>query len=121
MTAGPPPPSPPLELSPAHLEALRRLAAEGFETVRFQYFESQVGLCKYGCAALLAPLPGGSFRLAAAPTVLIEGRLSARVERGGEEWFVWKAQEVRATPELKDSLQRFEDELHALLNLPPAG
>jgi len=117
MTAGPPPP---LELSPAHLETLRRLAAEGFETVRFQYFESQVGLRKYGCAALLAPLAGGSFRLSASPTVLIEGRLSARVERGGEEWFVWKAHQLRATPELRVALRNFEDELRRLLQLPPA-
>lgn len=119
MTASRPPQSPPLELAPAHLETLRRLATEGFEIVRFQYFESQVGVRKQGCAALLAPAPGGSFRIAAAPTVLIEGHLSARVERGGEAWFVWKAHQVRATTELSAALRRFEDELRALLELPP--
>ena len=121
MNAGPPSQPQPLELSPTHLETLRRLVTEGFEVVRYQYFESQVGLRKDGCAALLAPQPGGSFLLAAAPTVLVEGHLSARVERGGEVWFVWKAHEVRATPVLKASLKRFEDELHDSLNLPPAG
>jgi len=120
MTPGPPSQSPLLELSPEHLETLRRLVTEGFEVVRFQYFESQVGLRKYGCVALLAPQPGGSFRLAAAPTVLIEGHLTARVERGGEEWFVWKAHEVHANPELRETLRRFEEELRVLLGLPPA-
>lgn len=120
MTPGPPPQSPPLELSPEHLETLRRLVAEGFEVVRFQFFESQVGLRKYSCAALLIPQHGGGWRLAAAPTVLIEGHLSARLERGGEEWFVWKAHEVHANPELRETLRRFEEELRVLLELPPA-
>ena len=119
MSAAPPPQPPPLELSPAHLESLRRLAAEGFELVRFQYFESHVGLRKHGCAALLAPQPGGVWRLAVAPTVIVEGHLSARVERGGEEWFVWKSHQVRASAELRETLRRFEEELRALLERPP--
>jgi hypothetical protein len=98
---------------------LRRLVAEGFEVVQFLYFESHVGVRKHGCAALLAPQPNGSFQLAAAPTVLVEGHLSARVERGGEEWFVWKAHQVRATHELRNALRRFEEELRALLEVPP--
>ncbi|MGH9804733.1 MAG: hypothetical protein ACRD4D_06150 [Candidatus Acidiferrales bacterium] len=120
MSTGSSPQPPPLELTPAQLESLRRFTTEGFEIVRFQYFESQVGLRKYGCAALLAPQPDGTFRLAAAPTVIIEGHLSARVERGGEEWFVWKTHRVRATPELQDALQRIESELRSLLEPPPA-
>lgn len=118
MVPAPVPPQPPLELSPAHLERLQLLRREGFELVRFQYFEGHIGVRKYGCGALLKPLAGGELRLAVPPAYLVEGNLSALVERGGEQSFVWKSHEVRASEERLGALRQFAEELRALLEPP---
>jgi len=99
---------------------LRLLAAAGFELVRFQYFEGHIGLRKHGCAALLTPLAGGALKLAAEPAYLVEGHLGALVERGGEQWFVWKSHQVPATPARLAALDEFAAELRALLEPPRA-
>ncbi|HKZ53059.1 MAG TPA: hypothetical protein VJ085_07250 [Candidatus Acidoferrales bacterium] len=112
-------PPQPLELSETHLERLRLLSQQGFELTRFPFFDAHIGVKKYGCAALLQPLPQGRWQIAASPTYVVEGHLSALVERGGEAWFVWKSYQVRATPERLEALRRFEQELRALLE-PPA-
>ena len=112
-------PSQPLELSKDHLERLGLLNEQGFELTRFPFFDAHIGAKKCGCAALLQPLPGGRWQVAASPTYVVEGHLSALVERGGEEWFVWKSHQVRATPERLEALRRFEQELQALLEPPP--
>jgi len=104
-------PQQPLELTPAHLERLRRLLARGFEPAQLPYFSGCVGLRKNECVALLRPLPEGRFEPAAPPTWLVEGNLSARMEQGGEEWFVWKSRRVRATGERLAALRRFREEL----------
>lgn len=119
MVPAPVPPQQPLELSPAHLERLQALTTAGFELVRFPFFEAHLGVRKYGCAALLKPQPGGELTLAVAPSYLVEGNLSALVERGGEQRFIWKAHQVAATPERLALLRRFEEELRALLATPP--
>jgi len=112
-------PPQPLELSQTHLERLRLLSEQGFELTRFAFFDAHIGVKKYSCAALLQPLPAGRWQVAASPTYVVEDHLSALVGRGGEEWFVWKAHQVRATPERLEALRRFEQELQALLELPP--
>lgn len=119
MVPTPAPPPQPLELSPAHLERLQVLVQSGFELVRFPFFEGHIGVRKYGCATLLKPQSGGGLSLAVAPSVLVEGNLSALVERGGERWFVWKSHQVPATEDRLAALERFEQELRALLE-PPA-
>jgi hypothetical protein len=112
-------PSQPLALTEAHLEQLRRLQAEGFELARFPFFEAQIGVKKFGCAALLEPLPEGSWKIAAPPAYVVEGNLSATVEQGGEQWFVWKSHRLRASGERLATLRGFEQALRALLALPP--
>lgn len=111
-------PPQPVELTPAHLERLHRLVAEGFEPVQFPYFAGYVGVRKHGCAALLRPLPGGELRIVTPPSYVVEGNLSALVERGGEQWFVWKSHQVRATEERLRVLKQFEEELRRLLATP---
>jgi hypothetical protein len=111
-------PQQPLELTPAHLERLRHLLAAGFEPAELPFFSGCVAVKKYGCAALLRPQPEGKFELAAPASWLLAGQLSAKVERGGEEWFVWKAHQVRATPERLEALRQFEMELRGLLESP---
>ncbi|MGH9863049.1 MAG: hypothetical protein ACRD35_06460 [Candidatus Acidiferrales bacterium] len=112
--------SPPerVRLGGAHLDRVLRLVAARFEFVRFRFLEAFVGVKKYGCAALLAPVPEGTFTLAAPPAYLIEGNMSALVERGGAKWFVWKSNQVPATEPLLEDLRRFETELRGYLEAP---
>lgn len=109
----------PAELSQAHLQNLQALVSRGFELVHFPLFAACIGVKKYGCAALLQPKAGGQLRLAAPPSYLIEGNISALVQRGGERWFVWKSRQVEATAERLEALRQFEDELRRLLEQPP--
>ena len=111
---------PPAELTEAHLAQLRALQSRAFELVPFPLFPGYVGVKKCGCAALLEPLPEGRLRLYAPPAYLLDGNLAVRVEQGGEEWFVWKSQRVRATEERRAALRRFEEELRVLLASRPA-
>jgi hypothetical protein len=104
-------PPQPLELTPAHLERLRRLLAEGFQPAQFPYFTGCVGLKKDDCVALLRPGAEGAFEFAAPPTLLVAGNLSAKVEQGGEVWFVWKTHRVRGDEERLGALRRFQEEL----------
>lgn len=100
-----------MEFSEAHFRRLQALRAEGFAPLSFPLFPAHIGVQKYGCAALLKPAEGGRLELAAPAGYLIEGNISVLVERGGEQWFVWKSRRVRATPERLVELRRFREEL----------
>lgn len=104
-------PQQPLDLTPAHLERLRRLLADGFHPAQLPYFAGCVGLKKDDCVALLRPRADGTFEFAAPPTLLVAGNLSAKVEQGGEVWFVWKAHRVRGDAGRLAALRRFQEEL----------
>jgi len=104
-----------MELTEAHLRQLQALLAEGFSPISFPLFPTCVGVQKHGCAALLEPAADGRFRVAAQPGLLLEGNISVLVERGGEQWFVWKSNQVRATAERLAVLRRFEEELRGQL------
>ena len=106
-------------LTDAHLPLLQALAAAGFELINLPRFPGYIGAKKYGCAVLLEPLADGGLRQFTAVGYLIEGNVSVLVEKGGEQWFVWKAQQVRATPELLAAVQQFDADLRALLEGPP--
>jgi hypothetical protein len=88
-----------LELSPKQIGILEKIAANGFAIVAFPLYASAVGVRKGNCAALLMPIPNGGMKLLGEPCWLVNGNLSVRVQRGGAELFVWKTQEVEATPE----------------------
>jgi len=105
----------PAPLTVAHLALLQALAAAGFELVNLPRFPGFVGAKKYDCAVLLEPMDDGTLRQFTAVGYLIEGNISVLVQKGGEQWFVWKAQQVRATPELLAAVQQFESDLRALL------
>ncbi|MFQ5695101.1 MAG: hypothetical protein ACE5HB_03855, partial [Terriglobia bacterium] len=98
-------------MTEAHAPVLRALVERGFAPTAFALFPGYLGLRRDDCGALLEALPGGKLRLAAQPCFLVAGNLSARVEQGGEEWFVWKQQRVRATAERRQALQRVEEDL----------
>jgi hypothetical protein len=109
------PDTPVLELSPKQIGILEKIAANGFAIVAFPLYASAVGVRKGNCAALLIPALQGGMKLLGEPCWLVDTNLSVRVRRGGVELFVWKKQEVEATPERLAEVGDFRRELEDLL------
>ncbi|MBZ5662610.1 MAG: hypothetical protein LAO08_19575 [Acidobacteriia bacterium] len=103
------------ELTRQQIEILERLLAQGFIPVAFPLYAAMVGVRKGGCAALLDPVSGGSFRVYGEPCVLLEGNLTVRIAHQGKSWFVWKKLRVEATSERVLELDGFVGELKMLL------
>ncbi len=104
-----------LELSPKQIAILENIAEHGFAIVAFPLYASAAGVRKGNCAALLAPIPNSGMRLFGDPCWLVDGNLSVRVRKNKIEWFVWKKQEVEATPERLAEVSGFRRELEDLL------
>jgi len=104
-----------LELSPKQIRILENLAEHGFAIVAFPLYASAVGVRRGDCAALLMPIPSGGMRLLGDPCLLVNGYLSVRVRKNNNEWFVWKKQEVEATPERLAEVSAFRRKLEDLL------
>jgi hypothetical protein len=104
-----------LELSPKQIGILEKIAALGFAIVAFPLYASAVGVRKGNCAALLMPASNGGMKLLGEACWLVNGNLSVRVWRGGEELFVWKKQEIEATSERLAEVAAFRKELEDLL------
>jgi hypothetical protein len=104
-----------LELSPKQIGILENIAARGFAIVAFPLYASAVGVRKGNCAALLTPIPTCGMRLLGDPCWLVGGNLSVRVRKNNNEWFVWKKQEIEATPERLAEVAEFRQELENLL------
>jgi hypothetical protein len=104
-----------LELSPKQIGILEKIAANGFAIVAFPLYASAVGVRKGNCAALLIPVPNAGMKLLGEPCWLVNGNLSVRVQRGGVELFVWKKQEIEATPERLVEVAEFRRALEDLL------
>ncbi len=108
-----------VELSPQQMQVAERLFAAGFRPIAIPPYESALCLRKGNCAALLAPVPNAGLKLLAPPSFLVAGNLSVKLKRGPGEVFVWKKQEVEATPERLKELESFRRELTELLDVPP--
>jgi hypothetical protein len=104
-----------LELSPKQIGILENIAAHGFAIVAFPLYASAAGVRKGNCAALLVPIPNGGMGMLGDPCWLLNGNLSVRVRKNNNEWFVWKKQEVEATPERLAEFAGFRRELEDLL------
>jgi hypothetical protein len=102
---------PQLQLTPQHIERLERLASRNFAIVAFPLYASAVGIRKGNCAALLKPLPDGTFSLFGEPSYLIEGNLAVRITRNNRHLFVFKKLELEATPQRLSELDSFHAEL----------
>lgn len=81
----------------------------------FTLYPNCVGVRKGNCAALLSPREGGGMRVVGAPGFLIDGQLSVRVTRLGQEFYVWKKKELPATPGRMAEVEEFRKELLSLL------
>jgi len=104
-----------LELSPKQIRILENIAKHGFAIVAFPLYASAAGVRNGNCAALLAPIPNGGMRLVSEPCWLLNGNLSVRIRKNNIEWFVWKKQEVEATPDRLAEVAEFRSELEDLL------
>lgn len=101
------------------MQVAERLFAAGFRPIAIPPYESALCMRKGNCAALLAPVPNAGLKLLAPPSFLVAGNLSVKLKRGPGEVFVWKKQEVEATPERLKELESFRRELTELLDVPP--
>jgi len=100
-----------MELTPQQIRILEGLHAREFEIVAFPMYAEYVGVRKGNCAALLAPIDSGGFRLFGDPTYLVGGNLGARVAHPDGHWFVRKQERVEATPERMAELEQFSADL----------
>ena len=104
-----------MEFTAAQIASLERLRDAGFTLAAFPMYASHIGVKKGNCAALLAPASGAGMQVYGEACYLVNGSLSVRVRRDGREWFVWKKEQLEATPERLAELARFREELAALL------
>jgi hypothetical protein len=107
------------ELAPEHLAALKRLLERGFTPAAFPLYPASIVVRRGSVAALLEPAEGGTLRLIAPASYLLEGNFSVRIRRDGREWFVWKARQLEATPERLEEVAQFSADLSALLRTAP--
>ena len=108
-----------VELSPQQIQVIERLFEAGFRPIAIPPYESALCMRKGECVAVLAPVPNGGLKLLAPPSYLVNGNLSVKLKRGAGEVFVWKKQELSATPERLRELESFRREVSEILDLPP--
>ena len=109
-----------VEPTPQQMQTMERLFEAGFSPVAIPPYENAVCLKRGDCAAVLAPVPNGGLKVLAPPSYLVAGNLSVKLKRGSGEVFVWKKNEVEATPDRLEELARFKRELMQILDsLPP--
>ena len=105
-----------MELAPAQVATLERLAQAGFGFVTIAHVERYLAVEKQGFVALLEPAEGG-FRVFGQAGLRIGEGISMLVERGAGKAFVWKQESVAATSELLVTYEHFRAELRDLLYL----
>jgi hypothetical protein len=103
------------EFTPRQMQVLQRLFEAGFRPVAIPPYESALCLRRGECAAVLAPVEQGGLRILAPASFLVDGKFGVRVKRGDREAFVFKQQELEATPERLAKLAEFKATLDELL------
>jgi hypothetical protein len=100
-----------------HIQAgvLQKLLQAGFQFTAIEHVTRQVAVEKNGFIALLDPAEG-KLKLFGQIGYRIGEGIGMLVERGGKPAFVWKKQEVEATPGLLATYQRVRAELTEILN-----
>jgi hypothetical protein len=104
------------ELTQRQMQIMERLFEAGFRPIAIPPYESALCVRRGECAAVLAAVPNGGLRLLAPPSYLVGGNFGVRVKRGGSEFFVWKKNELAATPERLQALESFRRDLSAALD-----
>jgi hypothetical protein len=104
------------ELTQRQTEILQRLFEAGFRPIAIPPYEKALCVHRGEYAGLLAPVQNGGLRLMAPVTVMVDGNLSVRLKKPSGDVFVWKAKEVAATQERLKELEKFREELEAILS-----
>ncbi len=99
------------------MQVLQRLFEAGFRSIAIPPYESALCLRRGECAVVLSPVENGSLRVLAPASVLVDGKFGVRVKRGEREVFVFKQQEVEATPERLKELESFTLQLTEILQI----
>jgi hypothetical protein len=108
-----------VELTPQQMKTMERLWEAGFRPLAIPPYENALFLKRGDCAAVLAPVPNGGLKVLAPPSYMVAGNLSVKLKRSSGNVFVWKKNEVEATPEKLRELESFRRELMQILDLPP--
>ena len=95
-------------------EQLQQLYAAGFDLQTFDRFPKAVGAIRDNCIAFLVPGPEGLEILGNVGWRMGES-LGPLVERHGRKVFVHKQEILDATPERIATLERFNNDLQAIL------
>lgn len=99
---------------PDPAEQLQRIYVAGFELQTFDRYPNAVGVLRDGCIALLRSTPNGLQMVGAAGWRMGEV-LGVLVEKDGRQVFQAKSEIVEATPERREALRQFKEELERLL------
>ena len=102
------------ENMPDPAEQLQKLYAAGFELETFERFPKAIGVLRDGCIVFLVPGPDGLQILGNAGWRMGES-LGPLVEREGRKVFLHKGQILEATEERIALLERFKNDLRAIL------
>ena len=105
-----------VELTPQQMQTMERLFEAGFRPIAIPPYENALCIKRGDCAAVLAPVPNGGLKVLAPPSYLVAGNLSVKLKRGSGDVFVWKKNEVEATPDRLEELAVFKRELMQILD-----
>ena len=108
-----------VELTPQQMQMMERLFEAGFRPIAMPSYENALCLKRGDCAAVLSPVPNGGLKVLAPPSYLVAGSLSVKLKRGSREVFVWKKNEVEATPDRLEELAQFRRDLLQILDFVP--
>ena len=106
-----------MELTERQMRVLQRLFEAGYRPIAIPPYESALCLRRGECAVVLAPGENGGLRVLAPASFLVDGKFGVRVKRGEREVFVFKQQEIEATPERLNELENFARELNEILQI----
>jgi hypothetical protein len=106
---------PTMDLTARQISTLERLHKSDFQIVAFPMYANYIGVRRGNCAALLAPVAQGSFKIHGQPAYLVGGNFSVRITQQGRDWFVWKKDKLEVTQARLDEFGAFSTELAELL------
>src|ERR1700687_286778 len=100
---------------PDSAEQLQQLYLAGFELQTFERYAKCVGVVRDSCVALLVPGVDG-LQILGTPGWRMGEVMGVLTELDGRKVFQAKSEVVEATPERLDALQKFREEIVALLH-----
>ena len=100
---------------PDSAEQLQRLYLAGFELQTFERYSKCVGVVRESCVALLVPGVDG-LQVLGTPGWRMGEVMGVLTEVDGRKVFQAKSEIVEATPERLEALQKFRQDLEALMH-----